>query len=99
MSYLDRKGITLIRPLLYTEEKEIRAFVRHAGIETVAKACPADGHTDRERIKNLLAGLEREDRGLRRRIFGAMERAGLDGFHVCPRARRGQKQEQEGKVE
>ena len=99
VSYLDRKGITLIRPLLYTEEKEIRAFVRHAGIETVAKACPADGHTDRERIKNLLAGLEREDRGLRRRIFGAMERAGLDGFHVCPRARRGQKQEQEGKVE
>ena len=63
VSYLDRKGITLIRPLLYTEEKEIRAFVRHAGIETVAKACPADGHTDRERIKNLLAGLEREDRG------------------------------------
>ena len=99
VSYLDRKGITLIRPLLYTEEKEIRAFVRHAGIATVAKACPADGHTDRERIKNLLAGLEREDRGLRRRIFGAMERAGLDGFHVCPRARRGQKQEQEGKVE
>ena len=93
VSYLDRKGVTLIRPLLYTEEKEIRAFVRRAGIATVGKNCPADGHTDRERIKTPLAGLEREDRGLRRRLFGAMERAGLDGYRVCPRSRRGRQQE------
>ena len=33
-------------------------------------------------MKTLLATLERENKGLRHRIFGAMQRAGLDGYKV-----------------
>ena len=31
-------------------------------------------------MKQLLLGLEKDNKGLRHRIFGAMQRAGVDGF-------------------
>ena len=31
-------------------------------------------------MKKLLADLERNNKGLRHRIFGAMQKAGLDGY-------------------
>ncbi|HBL84040.1 MAG: tRNA 2-thiocytidine(32) synthetase TtcA [Clostridiales bacterium GWF2_38_85] len=84
VSYLDRKNITLIRPLLYLPEKLAARFIRRENIEIPSKTCPADGNTDRERIKQLIATLEKDDRGLKARIFGAMERAELSGFHPNP---------------
>ena len=36
-------------------------------------------------MKQLLAQLERENKGLRHRIFGAMQRAEIDGFHLPDR--------------
>ena len=35
---------------------------------------------EREKYKKLLADLERNNKGLRHRIFGAMQRSGLDGY-------------------
>ena len=32
-------------------------------------------------MKRLLATLERDNKGLRHRIFGAMQKAGIDGYH------------------
>ena len=42
ISYMDRSKITLIRPLIYTEEKEIKRFIKKAGIEPMVKSCPMD---------------------------------------------------------
>lgn len=71
VTYLDRSDMTVIRPLLYAPEKEISHFVRASGIEPVPKNCPADGNTRREQAKNALAELERNDRGVKLRIFNA----------------------------
>lgn len=81
VSYLSRRKIRLIRPLLYLPEKDIRYFAQKMDLPVVKSACPADGNTEREAMKRLLAGLEREHRGLRHRIFGAMQRGEIDGFH------------------
>lgn len=56
-SHLDRAGITLIRPLLYVREKETAAFVRENGIPVVFNPCPANGHTERETMKSLIADM------------------------------------------
>lgn len=56
-SYLDRSGITLIRPLLYVREKESAAFVRENGIPVIVNPCPADGFTERETMKNVIKNL------------------------------------------
>ena len=54
-SYLDRAGIKLIRPLLYVREKETAAFVRENDIAVVHNPCPANGNTERETMKSLIA--------------------------------------------
>ena len=74
VTYLSRSDITVIRPLVYAPEKEISRFVRVNGIEISPKLCPADGNTRREEAKQKLAALEREDRGVKARLFGAIER-------------------------
>ena len=74
VTYLSRSDITVIRPLIYAPEKEISRFVRSSGIKVSPKLCPADGNTRREDAKQRIAELERGDRGVKRRLFGAIER-------------------------
>ena len=56
-SYLDRSGITLIRPLLYVREKDTAAFVRDNGIPVIENPCPANGFTERETMKGVIRTL------------------------------------------
>ena len=77
--YEDR-GLSVIRPLIYCREREIRALVRAAGIPTVKNPCPADGGSERTETEELLRELDRRHRGVYARIIGAMERAGVDGW-------------------
>ncbi len=71
VTYLDRSGMTVIRPMLYLPEKEVTHFVRKSGIVPVPKNCPEDGFTRREEAKVALAELERKDKGVKQRIFNA----------------------------
>lgn len=85
VSYLSRRGIRLVRPLLYMPEKEVRAFAAKERLPVVKSPCPADGNTERAKMQQLLLDLERNNRGLRHRIFYAMQKAGVDGFHAAGR--------------
>lgn len=80
LTHFPERGISLIRPLLYADEDDIRYFMRVNALPTVSSACPADGHTDRERYAQLLRTLEKERKGTRHRILKAMEKAGVAGF-------------------
>ncbi len=82
VTYLSRVDLRVIRPLLYCPEKEIRAFAESVELPVVKSACPADEKTERESMKQLLRQLERENHGLRHRIFGAMQRGEIDGFRL-----------------
>ena len=70
VTYLDRKSITLIRPLLYTPERYVRSIARRYELPVVHNPCPADGNTKRQEIKELL----------HQRIFGAIQRYPLRGW-------------------
>ena len=80
VTYLSRKDITVIRPMIYMPEKDIRYFAGRVSLPVVKSTCPADGNTERESMKQLLHSLERENKGLRYRIFGALQRGNIDGF-------------------
>lgn len=88
VTYLDRMDVTMIRPLLYAKEAELTRFIKASGITPSPKLCPADGNTKREEFKQFLALAEKRDSGIKERLFGAIERAGLDGFCVHPRGRK-----------
>ena len=80
VTYLSRMNIHLIRPMIYMPEKDVRYFASKSNLPVVSSTCPADGETEREEMKKLLASLERQNKGLRYRIFGAIQRGGIDGF-------------------
>ena len=82
VTYLSRKDLTMIRPLIYTPEREIKTFAKSAELPIVEVKCPADGNTERARMKEYLDIFEREHRGLYHRIMGAIQRGEVDGFHI-----------------
>lgn len=81
VTYLDRKDITVIRPLIYVEEKQIKTFIRDRNLQIVHNPCTANGHTKRQYIKELIRDLSVNNREIKNNIFGAIKRSGLDGWH------------------
>lgn len=88
VTYLSRKDITMIRPFIYAHEYEIRHYVEEFSLPVVKSTCPADGGTEREEMKRLLSALNRDYPDVRNRIFGAIERAEIDGWQEHPKGRR-----------
>ena len=87
VTYLSRKDITVIRPMIYMPEKDVRYFASHSNLPVVKSTCPADGNTERAEMQKLLTSLERTYPGLRYRIFGAIQRGEVDGFHLPGKGR------------
>ena len=79
-SYLSTKKLWMIRPMVFAPEKEVRKAALKNKFPIVKSKCPADGQTKREEMKEFLRERERADNGFTFRMFGAMRRAGLDGW-------------------
>lgn len=80
VTYLSRKDLTMIRPFLFADEGDIRYFMKSNDLPVVTSTCPEDKHTDRERFKKMVDEMDRENKGLKHRIFTAMEKGRVDGF-------------------
>lgn len=74
MSYMDRTKITLIRPLIYTPEKETKRFIKRNNLSVMPKVCPMDGKSKREDMKNLIFTLSKTIPMVRANLFGAIKR-------------------------
>ena len=74
VSFMDRSGITLIRPLVYTPEKEIKRFIRKNDLTVMPKVCPMDGTSKREDMKQLIFSLTKSIPMVRANLFGAIQR-------------------------
>jgi tRNA 2-thiocytidine biosynthesis protein TtcA len=81
VKFLDRSSITLIRPLIYTEEKEIKRFIRQSGIEPMPKCCPMDGYSKREDMKNLITNFRKEIPRIDSNLLGAIRRCHIEGWY------------------
>ena len=74
VSYMDRSKITLIRPLIYTPEKEIKRYVKKNNVSVMPKVCPMDGMSKREDMKQLIFSLSKNIPMVRANLFGAIQR-------------------------
>lgn len=79
-AYLDRSGLTLIRPMIYLTEREIAAYAAREELPVVKSLCPAEGNTHRARVKELLVDLSAAYGDVDRKITDALKKAGLDGW-------------------
>lgn len=80
MSYMDRSKITLIRPLIYAPEKYIKSFVKRNNIQVMPKACPMDGYSKREDMKQFLFNMQKDIPHIRANLYGAIKRGNINGF-------------------
>ena len=80
VTYLDRTEITVIRPLIYMTEADVIGFVNKNNVPVVKSPCPADGHTKREYVKELLREINHETPGVKSRMFTAITTSTLKGW-------------------
>ena len=96
VSYMDRSGVTLIRPLVYTQEKNISAYAKNENLPVAKSPCPADHETKREYMKSLVKSIQKDIPFAKDRMFSAIvspERYNLwDQYPKNPSAGRPKKQ-------
>jgi tRNA(Ile)-lysidine synthase TilS/MesJ len=73
VTYLDRKSITLIRPLIFVKERDIIGYFKTNELPEIKSTCPADGFTKREDIKNMIKDLRKTIPDLDDRVLGAIQ--------------------------
>ena len=80
VTYLVRKDITLIRPFIYVKEKDIIFSPEIKQLPVVKSTCPADGHTKREEMKELMRDLRKQFPDMDDRILKAIQNK--EQFHL-----------------
>ncbi len=82
-TYLDRIGITVIRPMVLCTEREVSKAAKELGVPVIPSGCPVNGLTDRADVRRMM---EEELRCLgsdmSRHTFEALQRSGISGYGI-----------------
>lgn len=81
VTYLSRRDIHVIRPMVYVPEGEIKGFARRQNLPIVHNPCPMDGVSKRQDMKNFIAGKMKEDKFFKTKIMHAIQ-TGLDDWSI-----------------
>jgi tRNA(Ile)-lysidine synthase TilS/MesJ len=76
-TYLSRTDLTVIRPLIYFREQEVRETVSIHGFKPVPSPCPLDGHTTRQDVKELIVKLSQDNPRLYEHLAAGMRQSSL----------------------
>lgn len=82
VTYLDRTNLTVIRPMIYMNESDVKGFINKYNIPVVKSPCPADKHTKREYIKELISSINNETPGVKERMFSAIINSDIKGWNI-----------------
>ena len=80
VTYLDRSGVTQIRPLIYAGEQRIANLAAALELPIVENPCPQDKTSKRYEIKQLLKSMCGEYPDMKTKVFGAMQRLPLPSW-------------------
>jgi len=73
VTYLTRKDVTVIRPLIYIDEHIIKGTVKRNQLPVVPSPCPANTKTKRQYIKDLIRSIEMDIPEIKERILTAIK--------------------------
>ncbi len=79
-SQLDRRGLTLIRPMIYIKEREIAAFVKREQLPVIASRCPMDGCTGRQEMKETIRRLSETYGDVNHKLTAALKKDHISGW-------------------
>ncbi len=80
-TYLTRREIAVIRPLIYASESDIRGYARRAELPIVKNPCPMDGVSKRQDMKDFINEKTKLDRHFKSRMMNAIQ-TGLDDWKI-----------------
>lgn len=86
-TFLDRTNLTVIRPLIYVRESEVKKFAAERGFEVMKSPCPFDGLTNRQRVKNLIPELEKDFPDLFSHLAAALRKNSIGELWDAPKTR------------
>ena len=87
-TYLDKTDITVIRPLVYFREQEIIDAIQYHQVQPVPSPCPNDGHTIRQRVKELIQEMSIENPHLYPHLASAMRENAVGELWPAPKNRK-----------
>ena len=70
--FLDRTEITVIRPLIFVYEKDIVKMIEKHQLPVAKKACPIDGKSKRQEIKELIADMVKNNPKAKDKMMNAI---------------------------
>ncbi len=82
VTYLSRKDVTMIRPLVLAVESDVVAAVNQMKMPIVKSACPADGVTNRQNMKDFITEKCKTDPSFRAKSLNAFQKKDLDGWGI-----------------
>ena len=72
-TWLSRSNVTVIRPMVYLPEKHVLHMRRILSLPVLENPCPANGHTRRQEMKELLAELSNRYPTLKDMMLSALK--------------------------
>lgn len=81
-TYLDNSELTVIRPMIYISEAEVKGFQNKYTLPIVKNPCPVDGNTKREYVKNLIRQMNLDHPGVKSRLFHAIQEGNIPGWNT-----------------
>ena len=84
VSYLSRKDLVLIRPMVFAYEKQVQRVADKLKLPVVKSKCPVDHLTHRQKVQDFVDSLEKQNgySAVYEKTLGALQRANIDGWGI-----------------
>ncbi len=73
VTYLNVRDVTVIRPFIYVPEEDIRNLCQSLDLPVITNACPANGYTRRQDIKEFIKEIEKANPLAKQRVITALK--------------------------
>lgn len=73
ITYLSRRDVHVIRPMIYVPEGEIKGFAKRSELPIVKNPCPMDGVSKRQDMKDFITQKMKEDKFFKTKIMHAIQ--------------------------
>ena len=91
VTFLDGMELTVIRPMMYVSEAEVKGFRNKYNLPVVTNPCPVDGATKRQYAKDLIRQINLDHPGAKKRMFTAILDSNIPGWPQKTQHTRGEK--------
>lgn len=73
VTYLDRRDLTVIRPMIYVPEGDIKRLAASLNFPVINNPCPANGYTKRQDMKDMVKQIEKTNPLAKERVITALK--------------------------